>query len=125
LKLLNNVTDPTFFRIPHKGIYRRELESMVNLYHRQVLLEEVSSTQSHDKLEEIFESLMKLNKVQEAQVVRKFIIDWFVPLTGAIKEEQSRCSAKELTGNRKHYGEYLVKIDAEKLATLALTQLII
>lgn len=76
----------------------------MNLYHRQVLLEEVSSTQSHDKLEEIFQSLMKLNKVQEAQVIRKFIIDWLVPLTAAIKEEQSRCSARDLNGPRKLYG---------------------
>jgi len=55
---------------------------------------------------------MKLNKVQEAQAVRRFIIEWLVPVTVAIKEEQSRCYAKELTGNRKHYAEYLVKIDA-------------
>jgi hypothetical protein len=50
LRVLNAVTDPVHFRIPTKGIYQRELESRVNLYHRQVLLEEVSSTQSHDKL---------------------------------------------------------------------------
>jgi hypothetical protein len=68
---------------------------------------------------------MKLNKVQEAQVVRKFIIDWLVPLTAAIKEEQARCSARDLNAARRLYGEYLLKIDAEKLATVALTQLII
>lgn len=75
----------------------------MNLYHRQVLLEEVSSTQSHDKLEDILQSLMKLNKVQEAQVVRKFIIDWLVPVTAAIKEEQSRCSNRDLSAARKLY----------------------
>jgi hypothetical protein len=58
-------------------------------------------------------------------VVRKFIIDWLVPLTAAIKEEQARCSARELNASRKLYAEFLLKIDAEKLATVALTQLII
>lgn len=32
---------------------------------------------------------------------------------------------RDLSGARKIYGDFLLKIDAEKLATLALTQLII
>lgn len=123
--MFNYVTSPSQFRLPVKGIYCRELESRLNLYHRQITLEEVSSEQSHDKLEAILESLMKLNKVQEAQVVRRFIIDWLVPLTLAIKEEQTRCASRELSASRKLYADFLVKIDAEKLATVALTQLII
>ena len=68
---------------------------------------------------------MKLNKVQEAQVVRKFIIEWLVPLTVAIKEEQRKCMGKDLNAHRRIYAEYFNKIEAEKMATVALTQLII
>ncbi len=68
---------------------------------------------------------MKLNKVQQAQVVRKFIIDWLVPLTASLRQQQTRCMERDLNGARKIYGDFLLKIDAEKLATIALTQLIV
>lgn len=55
---------------------------------------------------------MKLNKVQEAQVVRKFIIEWLVPLTVAIKEEQRKCMGKDLNAHRRIYAEYFNKIEA-------------
>jgi hypothetical protein len=46
-------------------------------------------------------------------------------LTVAIQEEQKKCIGKELSSNRKIYAPYLVKIEAEKIAIIALNQLII
>jgi hypothetical protein len=123
--LLMKVTNPVEFRLPFRGIYRRELESKANLYQRQLLLEEVTSDQSHMHFEEVLDSLLKLNKVQEVTVVRRFMTEWVVPLTAAIKEEQSRCLGPHVAGKRKIYGPYLLKIHPEKIATTALAQLII
>ena len=82
------MTKAANFRLPLKGIYARHLESRLNLYHRQIALEEVSTEQSQQRLESILESLMKMNKLQEAEVVRRFIIVWLGPLTEAIATEQ-------------------------------------
>jgi hypothetical protein len=51
--------------------------------------------------------------------------DWILPLTSGLKEEQNKCMGKNLTGKRKIYGSHLVKINAEKIATAALSELII
>ena len=68
---------------------------------------------------------MRLNKVQEVSVVRRFMAEWILPLTSAIKEEQTKCLAKSLAGKRKIYGKHLLKINPEKIATAALSELII
>ena len=75
------------------------------------MLEEVTSDQSHSHFEEILDSLLRLDKVQEVTVVRRFMAEWVLPLTNAIKEEQAKCMAKNPTGKRKIYGKQLVKIN--------------
>jgi hypothetical protein len=55
---------------------------------------------------------MKINKMQEADVLRSFILDWLIPLTAALKEEQNRCMGKQLSGSRKIYAELLIKLNA-------------
>ena len=110
-RLFTTVTNPITFRLPEKGVYARDLESRVNLYQRQLVLEEVSSEQSFEKADEIVETLMNLNKIQEAEVVRRFIVDWLVPLTKALSEEQWKCRQPDLQGARKVYGPYLVELN--------------
>lgn len=68
---------------------------------------------------------MRLNKVQEVKVVRKFMTEWVGPVTVAIKEEQSKCMRKELNPHRKIYAEHLLKLNPEKIATVSLAQLVI
>ena len=49
--------------------------------------------------------------------------NWFYPLCKAIKDEQTRCTEEDLTGNRKHYAEYFLKLSPEKIATLCLSEI--
>lgn len=58
-------------------------------------------------------------------MIKRFIIEWILPLTMAIQEEQKKCIGKELNSTRKIYAPFLLKIDAEKIAVIALNQLII
>ena len=69
--------------------------------------------------------LLTLNKVQEAEVVRRFLVDWLVPLTKAITDEQWKCRQPNLKGSRKIYAAYLLQLNSEQLATVILTQLIV
>ena len=64
---------------------------------------------------------MKLNKVQEVNVVRRFMAEWILPLTSALKEEQTKCMNKQLNQRRKLYASQLIKISPEKIASAALT----
>ena len=58
-------------------------------------------------------------------MVRRFIVDWLVPLTKILQQEQVMCRQADLRGPRKIYGPYLVELNPEQLATVALTQLIV
>jgi hypothetical protein len=60
--------------------------------------------------EQILDSLMKLNKVHEVNVLRRFMADWILPLTTALKSEQTKCMNKQANQARKIYGPHLIKI---------------
>jgi len=51
--------------------------------------------------------------------------DWILPLTTALKAEQSKCMNKQISQARKIYGPDLIKVNPEKIASAALTELII
>lgn len=50
-------------------------------------------------------------------------MEWFPLLTKAIREEQDMCRGDNLRGDRRMYAEQMLKIAPEKLAALALNEL--
>lgn len=57
------------------------------------------------------------------QFSKRHIVQWFPQLTTVIKEEQELCKKEKLLGDRRIYAEYFLKVSPEKMATLALSEL--
>jgi|JI6StandDraft_1071083.scaffolds.fasta_scaffold02813_15 hypothetical protein len=51
------------------------------------------------------------------------MVEWFPILTKAIKEEQDACRNDNIKGDRSIYAEQFLKIAPEKIAALALSEL--
>jgi hypothetical protein len=54
---------------------------------------------------------MRLNKVQEVEVVRRSMTEWVTPFTIALREEQNKCYKKDLSPNRKVYAKDILKLN--------------
>ncbi len=111
------------FKLPLKGIPHPESENPLNLFERQLLLEDESNEIAIEKFLTVYEDLQNFGLSYNLKFARKYIIDWFPNLTRAIKEEQDLCIAGDQKGDRKYYGPYLTKLSSEKLSLLALTEL--
>lgn len=57
--------------------------------------------------------------------MRKMMIEWMIPLTKALQEEQNKCRSREPSCVKRGYADHLHLLDAERLATLSLSQLMI
>lgn len=73
----------------------------------------------------MFSSLQKMSKAQNLHAAQKCIIDWFPSLCREIQKEQEACIIDHKgVADRAIYGEYLVAMQSEKLAVIALTELL-
>jgi hypothetical protein len=55
--------------------------------------------------------------------MRKHTREWFPSFCKAIKDEQGVCRERALEGKRKIYASNLLKLNAEKLASISLSEL--
>jgi len=111
------------FRLPVGGVRFPDYENPRNLFERQLLLEDESNEIAVDKFLSVYDDLENLGMSWNLKFAKSYIIEWFPNLTKAIKEEQEQCLLGDLKGDRKHYGSYLIKLSSEKVALLALTEL--
>ena len=94
-----------------------------NLYERQLVLEKESNDLAVDKMIKIHNQLQKLEKAQNMAFSKRHMVEWFPYLTKAIKEEQDMCRGDKIKGDRRIYAEQFLKVAPEKIAALALSEL--
>lgn len=90
-----------------------------------MVLEEESNDIAVEKFQEVFQSLQKMSKAQNLHAAQKCIVDWFPSLCREIQKEQESCIIDHKgVVDRAVYGEYLIGMQSEKLAVIALTELL-
>jgi hypothetical protein len=54
---------------------------------------------------------------------QNYIITWLPALCSVIRDEQQACLAGNLNGERKYYSNYIAKLSSERIAVIALTEI--
>jgi DNA-directed RNA polymerase len=111
------------FKLPVNGIPFPDSENPRNLFERQLILEDESSDIAIEKFLESYESLQDMGMTHKLNFARTYMIRWFPELCRVIKMEQEKCMQPNLSGDRQSYGPYILKLSPEKLALIALCEL--
>jgi len=74
------------YSLPINGIPQPEYENPVNLFQRQLTLEELSFELSHEKYKNSLKSLIELGKASELASSHRYIVNWVNHLEAAILE---------------------------------------
>jgi len=111
------------FRLPKTGIAYPDFENPRNLFERQLLLEDESNEIAVEKFLNVYDDLQSLGLSYNLSFAKNAIVEWFPNLTKAVNDEKEQCLLGNLKGDRKYYAPYLVKLSSEKIALIALTEL--
>jgi hypothetical protein len=92
--LINQLYDDIFkkalemdgFRVPVYGIPQPSLENPVNLFQRQIKIEQLSFELAHNKYKTQLQGLMKAGKADELAQSHRYILQWVKALESAIAE---------------------------------------
>jgi len=111
------------FRLPKGGIAFPDYENPRNIFERQLLLEDESNEIAVEKFLNIYDDLQNLGLSFNLTFAKNYIVEWFPNLTKAVNDEKEQCLLGDLKGDRKYYATYLTKLSSEKIALIALTEL--
>ena len=76
------------FRIPVYGIPEPSLENPVNMFQRQIKIEQLSFELAHSKYKSSLTNLMKVGKADQMATSHRYILEWTKTLETAIAEQQ-------------------------------------
>ncbi|CAD8112182.1 unnamed protein product [Paramecium primaurelia] len=110
------------YKLPLNGIKHPDNENPRNLFERQLIIEQVSNELALDKFQQVFDDLQRMSKAQHLFAAQKYIVEWFPKLCALVQQEQIQCFSdpnKEQQG----YHQYITAIQSEKLAIIALSEL--
>jgi hypothetical protein len=89
--LYNDVCKTAFavdkYRIPFHGIPFPHKENPMNLFQRQLKIEELSFELSQAKYKQSLDSLIKIGRADQLSVSHRYIISWMKHLENAIVEQ--------------------------------------
>jgi len=112
------------YRLPLHGIQDPQHENPMNLFQRQLKIEELSFELSHYKYKKTLESLIKIGKADQLAISHRYILKWMRNLDTAIAEQQSIAMKKDqLDPRRNPVGYFLVQLSSDKIATLCVLHL--
>jgi len=90
--LYNQVCQTAFgldkYRIPIHGIPHPNKENPMNLFQRQLKIEELSFELSQTKYRQSLDQLIKIGRADQLSVSHRYIISWMKLLEDAIAEQQ-------------------------------------
>lgn len=133
LDLLMNSLPSGRFKLPEDGIPYPEMENQINLFSRELVMENLSHEIVRDLKMALNESLSSIGSFQNSGYIRNIMTENFPVLLGSIEEEIKKCkNLVENTDKRKiliHevYAPYIVNLKPEKLAmvcTIAMSKMI-
>ena len=98
-------------------------DAEVDLHSKQLALEEQAIAMAVQKYRKTREQITQLGKASEMKPAQELLLSWYQPLVNAILEEQKKYHRREFDQDRKSYGPYLSSLNAEKLAVIAMHEL--
>ncbi|CAE7794948.1 RPOT3, partial [Symbiodinium sp. KB8] len=91
---------------------------------RQVELETLALRNTIEEYREVFDSVIKMGKGSSLAPAQRLLVRWFKPLSEAIDEEHRKIWDRESSPDRSAYGPYLLLMPPEKLAVIAMHEVI-
>jgi len=100
--IYNDISQKAFtmngYRLPAHGIPFPEKENPLNLFQRQLKIEEMSFELSHGKYKKTLESLIKMGRADSLAASHRVLIHWMGSLEVAISEQQRIALRKSKMG---------------------------
>lgn len=110
------------YRLPFHGIPYPEKENPINLFQRQLKIEEMSFELSHNKYKKTLESLIELGRADQLAASHRVIVHWMNCLESAISEQQ-RISLRKHNLGTNNPALYLLQLPSEKISSLCVIHL--
>lgn len=126
--LYNEVCKTAFaldkYRIPVHGIPHPTKENPMNLFQRQLKIEELSFELSQTKYKQSLDSLIKIGRADQLSVSHRYIISWMKLLEDAISEQQKIFIQRgNLDPQKSKIGYYLIQMPSDKIASICVLHL--
>ena len=112
------------YRIPIHGLPHPERENPMNLFQRQLKIEELSFELSQSKYKQSLDALIKIGRADQLSVSHRYIISWMKLLEDAISEQQKIFMQRgNLDPQKSKIGYYLIQMPSDKIASLCVLHL--
>jgi len=105
------------FRVPLHGIDQPSLENPVNLFQRQMKIEQLSFELAHEKYKNSLNDLIKIGRADQLATSHRYILQWVRSLETAISEQQ-KIFVKRGSMDSSKVGYYLLSMPSEQIASI-------
>lgn len=96
----------------------------MNLFQRQLKIEELSFELSQSKYKQSLDALIKIGRADQLSVSHRYIISWMKLLEDAISEQQKIFMQRgNLDPQKSKIGYYLIQMPSDKIASLCVLHL--
>jgi hypothetical protein len=112
------------YRVPHYGIKYPEFENPINLFQRQLKIEELSFELSHAKYKNTLESLIKIGRADQLAASHRIVLYWLKSIQNSIQEQQRiflRKSNLETEKGKPSF--FLLQMPSDKIASICVMHL--
>ena len=126
-QLINNLYDDVAqhcfsldnFIMPAHGISTPELENPMNLFKRQLKLEELSFELAHKKYQKSLNDLIKIGRADQLATSHRYILSWIKAMESSITEQQKIYVKRgNLDPQKNKLGYYLIQMPSDKIAAV-------
>ena len=125
--IYNEVAETAFaldkYLIPYYGIKFPDLENPINLFQRQLKIEELSFEMSHAKYKNTLESLIKIGRADQLAASHRIVLYWLKSIQNAIQEQQRIFLRKNATDGKNKASFYLIQMPSDKIASICVMHL--
>ena len=121
--IYNELVDSAFgldkYRIPYYGIQNPDKENPINLFQRQLKIEELSFEMSHAQYKNTLESLIKIGKADQLAASHRIVLHWLKAIESAVQEQQRIFLRKSNLENKKGKPSYyILQLPSDKIASI-------
>jgi hypothetical protein len=110
--------------MPAHGIVNPELENPMNLFRRQLKLEELSFELAHKKYQKSLNDLIKIGRADQLATSHRYILSWIKSMEHSITEQQKIFIKRgNLDPQKSRLGYYLVQMPSDKISALCVMHL--
>mmetsp|Transcript_41821 Transcript_41821/g.63938 ORF Transcript_41821/g.63938 Transcript_41821/m.63938 type:complete len:169 (+) Transcript_41821:1103-1609(+) len=112
------------FIIPQHGIPFPEKENPMNLFKRQLKIEELSFELAHNKYQQSLNELIKIGRADQLASSHRYIIGWMRSMERAITEQQKIFIKRGgLDSQKSKMGYYFIQMPSDKMAAICVMHL--